>query len=190
MLPQRVNHQCPSRVILSQSPEFTSASGVRLYGSRAGMSGGWKSSANALSLSMKGENHMTPDPSGYGQVPSGNVPAPQSSKGTVPVPKSAKGLVIAGVACLIGWAFIPRQNWLINWHNNYTGGSFDLAQAHALCNSSLGQFGQALSATAAQKCGEVGNFYDAMTVLFLAGLVLLGAAAWQTFRSMQGRTVT
>jgi hypothetical protein len=98
------------------------------------------------------------------------------------IPRSAKNLALLGILCLIGWVYIPRANWVINWHNNLTGGTFDAAQAHALCSSSLGQFGQAFSATAASKCGEVNNVYNVMTVMFIAGLVLLAAAARQVYQ--------
>jgi hypothetical protein len=92
-------------------------------------------------------------------------------------------LAAAGAVCLLGWAVIPRSSVLIGWHNNSTGGTFTLSQANALCSSTLGQWGQAFSAAAAAKCGQVAHFYDAVAFLGFTGLALLIAAGFAWHRS-------
>jgi hypothetical protein len=51
----------------------------------------------------------------------------------------------------------------------------NLSQAHALCNSALGSFAQALYPKAITACGQIGNYYEIAT--WARWLAVIGAAA-------------
>lgn len=99
--------------------------------------------------------------------------------------KNTKAPAIGGILCLAGWAFIPRIPVLFSTHSTNGQIVLDGAQAHALCNSTLGELGQSMSATVAQTCSGVNNFYFGMMMLGIVGVVLVVLAvlfAWQNSR--------
>jgi len=78
-------------------------------------------------------------------------------------------MIIIGVAILIARAFAP----LIPV--TYGGTQYSLGQVHGLCNSTIGQIGQAISATAAHNCGQVNSIYGLMNMAVIAAILLIVA---------------
>ena len=84
-----------------------------------------------------------------------------------------------GVAFLLG-AACAWLIWLLAPHIplNVSGQSVTVQQAHALCSSDLGQFGQVLSSRVAADCGNVALTYDGLAVLFWGGLLMAGTGVF------------
>jgi hypothetical protein len=72
----------------------------------------------------------------------------------------------AGIALIAAW-FAALHTTLIL---AYRGGT--LAQVHAMCGSSIGQFGRLLNATAAAECNSIDNTVTWWNVAGAAGLLL------------------
>lgn len=86
---------------------------------------------------------------------------------------AAIGLLISGgILCLI-WAVVPRIP--IPMHESGGTGYLSLSQLHGLCDSSLGQFGQAMSASASRACAMVSLGMDILTLCLLGGIGLAAA---------------
>lgn len=83
----------------------------------------------------------------------------------------------AGILLIAAWAVIPNTTWFIA----YRGG--DLARVHALCNSGIGEFAQAMNHTAATSCASVDSTYAWVNIAGIAGLVCLAIAGWLWWRA-------
>ena len=113
---------------------------------------------------------MYPQPSGPKQPP-----APARSSG-----RALGTVLLAGAGCaLLIWLVAPHAPLSVN------GSSVSLQQAHGLCNSGLGQFGQLLSPAIARDCGAVGMAYDVLALLFWGGLLMAAAGVFTLARRRQ-----
>ncbi len=106
---------------------------------------------------------MYPQPPG---PPQPSAPAQYSSR------TPGVALVVGAACALFIWLVVPHVPLTVN------GTSVSLQQAHGLCNSGLGQFGQLISTRVAQDCGAVGLTYDVLALLFWGGLLMAAAGVF------------
>jgi hypothetical protein len=91
-----------------------------------------------------------------------------------------RGRIIGGAVLLLAWMFVPSIS-----HDGVS-----IAQAHAECQSELGSFAQEFDPSIGGNCHDVSTLYTFLTVVAVAGLLLVlwGAwAAWGATLVEQGR---
>lgn len=97
-----------------------------------------------------------------------------------------KWLIGGGALGLVIWGILPKTSWIIGTHGP-TGVSLNASEAHGICNSSLGVFGQALSPQVAHSCADVNNAYTFFTVAGWAGLICLIVASYYLQRDLRAK---
>ena len=84
----------------------------------------------------------------------------------------------AGVALIFAWFAATRTTLILA----YKGGT--LAQVHAICGSSIGQFGRLLNHAAAAECNSIDNTLTWWNLAGAAGALLaFGCGALLTWRA-------
>ena len=94
----------------------------------------------------------------------------------------ARRLIGAGAAFILAALILPHSSWFLNWHNNLTGGTFNVSQAHAYCSNALVQMITIPGSTQANDCAAAGDWSALFTLLLLAGIALLVVAGYKIHR--------
>ena len=94
--------------------------------------------------------------------------------------RKPKTLAVSGSALALLGIVVPR---LPLFPSGLGTGRLSVVGAHALCSSALGRFAAAVSGAASSRCVAVSAASAVGWVALLAGLALLGLAAYQAFAS-------
>lgn len=100
-------------------------------------------------------------------------------------PKAIRSLIGTGVFFIAAALYLPHASWFLNWHNNLSGGVFNISQAHALCNNPLVQAATVPGSHQATVCATANNWWTFFLVLIIVGVILLAIAAYRIFRPRQ-----
>jgi hypothetical protein len=86
------------------------------------------------------------------------------------------------VVFILGALILPHSSWFLNWHNNLTGGTFDVSQAHSYCSNPLVQAVTVPGSTQANDCATAADWSTFFTLLLMTGFVLLAIAAYKIYK--------
>jgi hypothetical protein len=96
--------------------------------------------------------------------------------------RAGRKLITTAVVFILGALILPHSSWFLNWHNNLTGGTFDVSQAHSYCSNPLVQAVTVPGSTQANDCATAADWSTFFTLLLVTGFVLLAIAAYKIYK--------
>ena len=96
--------------------------------------------------------------------------------------RAIKLLLVAGPLGVLASLALPRSAWFLNWHNNLTGGTFTIAQAHAFCTNPLVHAVTVPGSVQAGDCSTANAWYGFFIFLLVASILALLLAGYLIYR--------
>ena len=95
--------------------------------------------------------------------------------------RSAKALLISGTATVVLSLYLPHAAWFMYWHNNLTGGTFDISQAHAYGSNPLVQALTVPGSVQADAFATANGWFTFLICTLVVGIVLLLVGALKAY---------
>jgi hypothetical protein len=96
--------------------------------------------------------------------------------------RTVRRLIVVGVAFIAAALVLPHSAWFLSWHNNLSGGTFNISQAHTYCGNALVQAVTVPGSPQANNCATASDWSTFFLLLLFAGIALIIIAAYKIFQ--------